>query len=307
MKKSISLILAVIAAVLFASSSQSLAYTVVGDVANPGNYSIGGDLWTGVLSSASINVYKGTLNPTGENWIEGDYVLVTGSGGSTALYSVGELNPSYGNQAVSLTANGSGGFDLSGAGRSVNNVTSIDVVHAVDVIKGGTYSFSTQATVSAPGVASKSYDLSSLQAMAQTTYNGSTTSYTGPTLLDVLNDTGVDTANMSQYIIAMGTDGYATVLSMYEVAHPTGTVADLLGIIASNGSINQGQWTNSKGTQNDNGFARLILPGDKGGGRMVSNLANIEVAPVPIPASLFLFGPGIAGLAVLRRRFRMQA
>ncbi len=34
------------------------------------------------------------------------------------------------------------------------------------------------------------------------------------------------------------------------------------------------------------------------------SLTNVSAAPVPIPGALLLFGPGVAGIAVLRRRFK---
>jgi hypothetical protein len=300
MKKNFLAVLAA-AVIIFASSGQLLAYMLSGDVDNPGNYSAGGDLWTSVLTPATIHVYKGPLNPTGENWIQGDYIRVTGSSGSTAIFSVGELNPTYGNQAVTLTGNLSGGFDLSGSGRSVTDVNGIQVIHAVDALKGGTYSYSNQVSVSGSGITAQSFNLAQLQGMTQSTYDGAT-AFTGPALLSILGAAGVNTGNLNQVVIAKATDGYTTLLSMYEVVNPISTTADLLAIIASNHSINEGPWTSGTKTKNDNGLTRLVLPGDLATGRWVSNLSSLEVVPTPTPAAIYLLGSGLLGLIGFKRR-----
>ncbi len=86
---------------------------------------------------------------------------------------------------------------------------------------------------------------------------------------------------MNCYIVVLATDSNATVLSMYEVTHEIGTQYDLIAISASDGELHQGPWTNSKGTQNDDGFARLVIPGDKGQGWWVSNVDQIVVHTIP--------------------------
>ncbi len=85
-------------------------------------------------------------------------------------------------------------------------------------------------------------------------------------MLSLLKASGVDTRDMNSNIVVLATDSYATVLTMYEVTRD-GTQYDLIAIRASDGELNQGPGTNSKGTQNDDGFARLTIPGDKGQGR----------------------------------------
>lgn len=301
MKKNLFVLVALAALMALASGGPVLAYTLSGDFTNPGIYTenTGGDLWTMLKGTG------GGINPRAatENSIEGDYVLVTGASGS-ALYAVGELDTKFAPvNAVTITANGSG-FNLSGEGRTVTSVTNISVVHAADPIKGGTYAYSTGLTISGEGITPKNYNLQGLAAaLAPVTYTGTSATYWGPSLANLLGKAGINTANMDSYIVVGATDGYATVLSMYEVTHPTGTQADLIAYGATDGELNQGKW--SGGTKNDNGFARLILPGDKGAGRWVSNVDSIKVSTVPVPPGVFLLAPGLLGLFGMRKRFTM--
>lgn len=93
-------------------------------------------------------------------------------------------------------------------------------------------------------------------------------------MLNVLEASGVDTRDMNSYVVISATDGYATVLSMYEVTHKIGSQFDLLAISSASGtSINCGT-TCAAG---DNGFARLTLPNDTAAGRWVSNVNEIVV------------------------------
>jgi len=287
MKKNLFIIMAIAALVMQLSSSGPLfACMVGGDFNAPGtSVCAAEDLWT-LLQSTGGGIYTPTLpsplppysiQTKFENYTEGDLVLVTGKKGSSALYSVGELDTKYAQaNAVTLTLDWRGRYDLTGEGRAVEDISDIDVVHAVNVIKGQTLHFySSRLVVSGDGTIPKTFDLVDLQGMEQATYtNTSGADWSGPTLLSVLNASGVNTEEMNSYIVVSATDGYATVLSMYEVTHMTGSQNDLLAISASDGSINGT-------TASDSGFARLILPGDKGAGRWVSNVDNIAVYKLP--------------------------
>lgn len=258
-------------------SGRVFTYTVTGDFTTTpctATLSTGGDLWTllqGTCGGIRLPSPPPPINPTNDNWIEGDYVLVTAWSGSTALYSVGELDPKYAPDAVTLTVQKNGMIDLAGEGRAVRAVRNVDVVHAVPVVRAGQRFFSTELVVSGVGIAPQTFDLADLEGMTQETYtNIAGATWTGPTLLNVLKASGVNTRNMNGYVIVQATDGYATVLSMYEATHLTGTQDALLAISASDGSINGG------GTK-DNGLARLVLPNDKTRGRWVSNIYQIVV------------------------------
>ena len=281
MKRNFGLILAISAlAMLLLSSGPVFAYTVEGDFNTPGTYTLstGGDLWT-LLQATGGGLFTAGV----ENTYEGDFVLVTGRNGSSALYAVGELDTKFAPAgAVTLTLDKNRQCDLAGEGRAVKDVSNIDVLFAVPVIKGGQYFFSNRLVVSGAGIIPKTYYLADIEKMTQEIYtNTSGATWTGPTLLSLLKASGVNTRDMNSYVVVSATDGYATVLSMYEVTHMTGTQYDLLAITASDGELNEGPWVNSKGTQNDDGFARLVVPGDKGAGRWVSNVDQIVVHRLP--------------------------
>ncbi len=288
MKKNFGFMMVVAVLVVVLSSSGSVfACTVEGDFNTPGSYACAaGDLWT-LLGDTGGGIFVPTLpsplpaytlQTKFENYAEGDLLLITGRNGFRALYSVGEVNPSYGpTDAVTITLDKKGLYDLAGKGRAVEDVADIDLVHAVNVVKGQSLHFhSTRLVVSGEGIVPQTYDLANLQEMDQVTYTDTATTpntvITGPTLLSVLKASGVDTMDMNSYVVVSATDAYATVLSMYEVTHETGTQYDMLAISASDGSINGT-------TSSDNGFARLVLPGDNSGaqGRWVSNADEIVV------------------------------
>jgi hypothetical protein len=299
MKKNFGFVMAVAALVMvLAWTGPVQAYEVTGDVTS-GWGTEGGNLWYDVLketATSSAGGYDGTydrgvivrppttalspnpVNPTNHNWIEVDYFLVSGRDGHRVLYSVGELDPRFGNGTVTLTCDKKGRCDLAGDGRWVRNVSKIDVVHAFTNIKGvpnDVHPFSPSLIVSGARITPRTYDLADLQAMTQKTFDASSSTtntlgvWTGPTLLDVLKASGVDTRDMDSYIVVQATDGYATLLSMYEATQLTGAQYASLAISASDGSINKGG--------KDSGLSRLVLPGDIAAGRWVSNVAQIKV------------------------------
>jgi hypothetical protein len=318
MKKNFVFMMAVTALVVVLSWRGPVrAYEVTGDVTS-GWSSEGGDLWYDVLKETATSTagqyddagdnphgvlvrppttksLPNPLSPTNHNWIEVDYILVTGRGGQRVLYSVGELDPRFGNEAVTLTLNrNKRDYDLAGAGRAVKMVGTIEVVHAFTNIKSvpnDARPYSPMLVVSGAGITPQTYDLADLQAMGQVTFDASSSKtntygiWTGPRLLDVLNASGVDTKNMNSYIIVQGADGYATLLSMYEVTHNAGAcplasecplpLLAISGCFPDTGkcSINCG----SSCSKGENGFVRTALPKDLAAGRWVSNTAQIIV------------------------------
>lgn len=286
-------------------------YQVTGDVTT-GWGTEGGDLWRDVLKETETSTaggYDGTytkgvlarppstqdlpnpLNPTNHNWTEVDYVLVTGRFGERALYSVGELDPRFANQPVSLTRrHHHGAFNLEGAGRSVRDVVDIGVVHAFTNIKGvpkDVHPYAPTLVVSGGGISPRTFGLSDLQAMAQVTFDAaSSTSNTvgvwkGPTLLSVLRASGVNTEDLDSYLVVQSTDGYATVLSMYEATRLTASQYALLATGDTlNNTLNNGTCTDPESANTpckDGGFVRLVLPKDQAAGRWISNTAQIIV------------------------------
>ncbi len=328
MRKEFGHIIVIAALVMvFTCTGQIQAYEVTGDVTS-GWGTRGGNLWYDVLketSSSTAGGYDGTyergvlgrppttkdlpniLNPTNHNWTEVDYILVTGRNGHRALYSVGEIDPRFGNKAVTLTPNKfKKDYTLAGLGRVVDRVSTIEVVHAFTNLKGvvvdgskDVHPYTPMLVVSGVGIKPRTYDLAALQAMEQVIFDASLSTsntfgiWSGPTLLDVLDAAGVDTKDMDSYIIVQSSDGYATLLSMYEVAHNTGacplpSVDCPLPFLAISGyypdtgkiAINNGSCTDAESagtTCKDSGFVRFAIPDDWQAGRWVSNTAQIIV------------------------------
>jgi hypothetical protein len=312
MKKNVCVIIAFVA-VLFVSTGPVLAdYTVTGALSNPGSSTYTGDLFA-LLNGSGTYSRMDPTNGTTRQYIEQDYVVATGGNGSMAVFAVGQINPGFGNQAVSITASGSQ-YNLSGAGQTVNNLTNITVVHTQ--LPPGAYpgGFSTQFTISGPGISTSTYNntsslLGGFTPVVEPPISLGPVSapvpvtYTGVSLAALLSAAGVNTGNPDQVVIAAGTDGYYTVMSMSELALLQN--ADIVAYGASNGSLDPTASPSS-------GFAKTILADEQlmvkmgninGGGRWISNLSYIEVESVPEPLSLLLFAPSLVGLAAMRRRF----
>jgi hypothetical protein len=335
MKKKFGFVMAVAALiVILLSSGSAFAYTVTGYVNNPGEYSTGGSLWT-ILQGTDTTFGENTTYPyqypcftdptlpcitlpqppyvqndINHNYVDTNYVIVTGKDGSRAIYSVGELNPKFSPNTAQITLTCTSGnkkgrgcdkndhCDLAGAGRTVKNVSNIEVVHATPSIhyngkEGGaavpfTHFYSSQIVVSGHGIMAKTYDLADLQAMNQVTFDASLATnntqglWTGPTLLDLLKNAGVNTKDMDSYIVVQATDGYATALTMYEATKKPGVQYDMLaisGLITFQNTpnvqiLNCGTTCSKYG---DSGLARLVLPYDNVAGRWVSNVSQIVV------------------------------
>jgi len=106
-----------------------------------------GASFTGVSLWALLNQAGIVTDSTIKNDILGKYVIATGSDGYQSVFSLGELNPNFGNQADLVAfADGNGaslgskGFaeivvpgDVAKAGRYVSNLVSLTVVNAAPV------------------------------------------------------------------------------------------------------------------------------------------------------------------------------
>lgn len=267
----------------------------------------GASLW-GILNSAGI------ITTSAKNDVLNRYVLATGSDGYKVVYSLGELNPSFGNEAVLVAYaenTGSGyaplttdGFarttaptDIKG-GRYVSNLVNLDVEASASTAASTGGGPSTSFAVSGDVVQAMSFDLTALQAMPATTITVGGNTYTGVSFWDLLNTSVGISTNASikndlldMYVVATGTDGYKSVFSMGELSSAFGNQPDLIAY-----QMNGVDLTSS-------GFARLVVPNDVKQGRWVSNLASIEVyhaeAPVPEPE---VYGQLLVGLGFLALR-----
>ena len=137
----------------------STSFTVSGAVQHAGSFdlaalqalpsvtrTVGGNTYTGVSFWDLLNSTAGLVtNPAVHNDVLDMYVVATGSDGYKAAFSLGELNPAFGNQPdlIAYDVNG-GGLGSTGfarlvvpsdvkAGRWVSNLVSLEVVHASPV------------------------------------------------------------------------------------------------------------------------------------------------------------------------------
>jgi hypothetical protein len=143
--------------------------------------------------------------------------------------------------------------------------------------------FTLNGDIATPGT----YDLSALSGLPPTTQMVTYTSaglpvtdtYTGVNLWTFLNSAGSITpipgaknSTLRNYIVAVGSDGYQAVFSGGEINPSFGKQPDMVAYADIGGQL---------GTGGSQGFARMVVPGDKAGGRYVSNLVtlHVEVAP----------------------------
>ncbi|MGC9269902.1 hypothetical protein [Acidiphilium sp.] len=153
---------------------------------------------------------------------------------------------------------------------------------------GATTQFSLSGLIATPGV----YTRTTLNALPGTTKTATyraasgpvTDTYTGPTLWTLLSaaggvitDPAIKNDALRDYVIVKGSDGYSAAVSLGEIDPKFGNQTDLIADADTAGQL---------GTNGDDGFARLVVPGDAAGGRYVSNIASIQVQSAPtIPVS----------------------
>lgn len=276
--------------------------------------------WTGptlwnVLAATGVQTTPGVKND-----ILDRYVLATGTDGYRVVYSLGELDPAFGNRAALVatqeTVNGktapigSDGFarttapgDVKG-GRYVSNLASLSVRPSGSTVAGSGGGAATSFSVTGDVVHGRSFDLAALKALPAISETVGGTTYTGASLWDLLDtatgivtDPAVKNDVLDKFVVATGSDGYKALFSMGELDPAFGNQPDLVAYEAN------GQLLDSTG------FARLIVPGDAKAGRFVSNLINLQVftAPpaVPEPADAALLLAGLAGLGALARLTRL--
>jgi len=312
--------------------------TLAGDVTNPGSYTIselqslpsttesvtiggvtssytGVSLWTFLGDGPGPNP-PGVIMGTGKNPSLRNYIVATGSNGSQSLVSLGEINPSFGNPpqgSLDLIAYKQNGSllsfpqlivpqDTSGA-RNVTNLASLNVL-SVPQAPTGPGGYSSQFTVSVPGNAPVSVNLTTLTSYPSVTETVSylagsthvTDTFTGVPVWNLLSQLGATQNDiLTKYLTATGSDGYNVLFSLAEFDPKLGAPAYPMEAIVAYADSN-GELTAPSGS----GFARLVIPGDNFGGRFVSNLVNLEVVnAVPEPTSALLLISGLAAIALL--------
>lgn len=96
-----------------------------------------------------------------------------------------------------------------------------------------------------------------------------------PVQAQVTTDPAAKNDLLRHYVVVTGSDGCQTVLSLGELSPDFGG-QQVLVAYAQNGPLLDA---------NTGGFARLIVPGDKAGGRSVSNLVSVKVRLGSRPAT----------------------
>jgi len=306
--------------------------TLAGDVTNPGSYTIselqslpsttesvtiGGvtSSYTGVSLWTFLGDGSDVIVGSGKNAILRNYVIATGSNGSQSLVSLGEINPNFGGDTsqLDLVAYERNGQllsspqlivpqDTSGA-RNVTNLASLNVL-SVPQAPTGPGGYSSQFTVSVPGNAPVSVNLTTLTSYPSVTETVSylagsthvTDTFTGVPVWNLLSQLGATQNDiLTKYLTATGSDGYNVLFSLAEfdpkLGAPTYPMEAIVAYADSNGELT---------APSGSGFARLVIPGDNAGGRFVSNLVDLEVVnAVPEPTSALLLISGLAAIALL--------
>jgi hypothetical protein len=260
-----------------------------------GNYSVadGTTLWS-LLGGVTTPVAPGE---NGKNAILHNYVVAHGGDGSISVFSIGEIDPSFGGTNLAPYIEASGGAytlidpNAGASGRDLAGLTSLQViaVPALPTGPGGqSASLNLSGHVSAPG----KYTLSDLEndfTPVHETVSGDT--YTGANLFDFLDPSGI--APTGGIVSVGATDGYLVVFSLAELDPALGGDPDILLPYADTGSNFPAD-----------ALARTLLPLDNKHGRWSSNIDSIQVAAVPeLPGwSLMLIGFAGLGLIAARRR-----
>ena len=290
---------------------------LLGDVADPGIYNLPfltpqatltatytaagtpvTDTYAGITLWDLLSDAGGVTVTSAKNDILNKYVVATGSDGYTAVFSLGEIDPKFGDQPVTVAYSDTGGQlgpygtdglarvvvpgDLAG-GRYVSDLVSLDVKSLPEPGSSGSGGISDQLTLSGvvadPGIVTPETLASLNQSTTETaTYiSGAgqvTDKYTGVSLWTLIQDAGLLTDpsiknDLLRYgVVATGSDGYRAFISMGEIDPKFGHQPDLVAYTDTGGQL---------GPNGPDGALRLIVPGDHAGGRYVSNLVSLQV------------------------------
>jgi hypothetical protein len=271
-------------------TTESVTYTAAGVPVS--------DTYTGTTLWNLLADAGGATTTTAKNDILSKYVIATGSDGYQAVFSLGEIDPMFGNQPVlvaysdtvgQLGPKGSDGLarmvvpgDTAG-GRYVSDLVSLHVVSLPEPGPAGPGGISPQATLSGAVADPTIITPETLSALNQSTTEtatylaGSTPTtdtYTGVSLWTLIQDAGVltDPAIKNDVlgfaVVATGSDGYRAVISLGEIDPMFGNQKDLVAYSDTGGQLGPG---------GSDGALRLVVPGDVAGGRYVSNLVSLQV------------------------------
>jgi DMSO/TMAO reductase YedYZ molybdopterin-dependent catalytic subunit len=227
----------------------------------------------------------GTADPHAQRVASlGRYVLASGADGYSAVFSVGELHPDFGNKG-SLVAyadgeapGGEGGASLRftapgdvQGGRYVAGLTRLEVRASGSVGKGSGAAAPRAVQLLGAVKNSVQLDEAALARLPAVTQVVGGRRYTGADLWSVLTSVagleadGDSGANVqSMYLVATGADGYQALVSLGEMSPALGNRQVLIAYRLDGQPLARG-------------MARLVVAGDGKAGRSVSGLEAVEV------------------------------
>lgn len=275
-------------------TTESVTYTAAGVPVR--------DTYSGTTLWNLLNTAGGVTTTSTKNDILSKYVIATGSDGYTAVYSLGEIDPQFGNQPIlvassdtagQLGPHGSDGLsrivvpgDIAG-GRYVSDLVSLKVGSLPEPAPTGAGGIAASATLSGavadptiitPETLSRLTSQTLTETATYLSGAGSVTdTYTGVSLWNLIQDAGLltdpsiknDLLNFA--VVATGSDGYRAVFSLGEIDPAFGNQQDIVAYADQKGQLGSG---------GSDGAMRIVVPGDVAGGRYVSNLASLEVINV---------------------------
>ncbi|KRC35980.1 hypothetical protein [Acidovorax sp. Root219] len=215
------------------------------------------------------------------------YVLASGAEGYSAVFSVGELHPDFGNKAsiVAYAEAGAGDADAAGAApslritapgdvrgsRYVAGLTRLEVRSSGSVGAGSGAAQSQAVQVLGAVKNTLRLDEAALRALPAVTQVVGERRYTGVDLWALLSAVaGIEADSASganvqgMYLVATGADGYQALVSLAEMSPELGNQRVLIAYRLDDQPMARG-------------MARLVVAGDGKAGRSVSALEAIEV------------------------------
>lgn len=271
-------------------------------------YAAGGtpvsDTYIGITLRTLLDVAGGVDVTTAKNDILSKYVVATGADGYKAAFSLGEIDPKFGDQPVlvatsdtagQLGPQGSDGLarmvvpgDHAG-GRYISDLVDLHVGSLSEPPLQGPGGVSDQFTVSGQVAEPATFTPITLAALDQPSTETATflsgagqvsDTYTGVSLWTLLQDQGLVTDPTIKNdvlrfgVVATGSDGYRALISLGEIDPAFGNQPDLVAYADTNGQLGPG---------GSAGAMRLVVPGDHAGGRYISNLVDLRVVDLTAP------------------------
>jgi DMSO/TMAO reductase YedYZ molybdopterin-dependent catalytic subunit len=253
--------------------------------------------YTGPLLRDVLDKAKLKLDPNRKNDMLNRVVTAVGSDGYRARVAYGEIDPDFGNQQMivayamdgkPLGADGAAELIVPGdklAGRWVKNLVRVSVAEPLPAgaasatpvpMPTPSTSFTLGGAVQTPGM----YALADLQALNQTTVTAESRTrqgsqgshaYQGVLLGDLLAKAKVQTDpnrkndTLGKYVTIIGNDGYRVSVAMAEFDPDFGGQQILVAHAMDGKPLGA------------DGFAELVVPGDRLAGRWVKNIVSITV------------------------------